>query len=178
MKKTVAVLGLVIVLAVIAIVQQFATAEMTALPTEEKPQIGYLAPSFELDTLEGGTLGISRGEREKAVILNFWASWCDPCRLEAPFLVDIYDKYNEELEIYAVNGTEYDKMAGIEAFVKQYQYKFPVLLDRKSEVFNRYEVPGYPTSVFIDRNGVIQDIVIGLPGHEEFEKRVSKLIRS
>jgi len=171
-------LSIVALLAGLAIIQQFATAQTAALPTEEAPKIGYLAPSFELETLDGGTLGVKRGEREKPVIVNFWASWCDPCRLEAPFLSDLYVKYGDRIDIYGVNGTEYDDMASVQAFVKQYKYEFPTLLDSKSAVFKLYQVPGYPTSFFIDRDGVVRDIVIGLPGHEEFERRLKKLLES
>lgn len=178
MRKTVFALVLVIILAGVAVIDQFATADTAALPVEEAPKVGYLAPAFELATLSGEKLGISRETREKPVILNFWASWCDPCRLEAPFLAELYTNYKDRLDIYGVNGIEYDEMASVEAFVKQYKIAFPTLLDEKSAVFKQYAVPGFPTSVFIDRNGVIRDIVIGLPGHEEFEKRVKKLIKS
>jgi thiol-disulfide isomerase/thioredoxin len=177
-KKTVTVLVLVLILAGIAVIEQLATASQTAsIPTEEAPKVGFLAPSFELGTLDGKKLGMQRGAREKPVIINFWASWCDPCRLEAPFLADLYVKYEDRLDIYGVNGTAYDDMASIQAFVKQYQYTFPTLLDEKSEVFKLYQVPGYPTSFFVDRNGVVQDVMIGLPGHDEFEKRVKKLLK-
>ncbi|TLS54240.1 TlpA family protein disulfide reductase [Paenibacillus antri] len=178
MRKTVLALAIVILLAGLAIIQQFATAQTAALPTEEAPKIGYLAPSFELKTLDGGTLGIGRGEREKPVIVNFWASWCDPCRMEAPILSDLYEKYKDRLDIYGVNGLEYDEMTSVQAFVKQYKYEFPTLLDEKSAAFKLYQVPGYPTSFFIDRRGVVQDIVVGLPGHEEFERRLKKLLES
>ncbi|MCI3923837.1 redoxin domain-containing protein [Paenibacillus sp. TRM 82003] len=175
MRRTLTALAIVLSLAALAVIQQFATAQTTALPTEESPEIGYLAPAFELDTLDGGKLGIG-GKRDKPVIVNFWASWCDPCRMEAPLLSDLYEKYKDKLDIYGVNGTKYDELVSVEAFVKQYQYTFPTLLDRENDVFKLYRVPGYPTSYFIDANGVVRDIVVGLPGHEEYEKRVKRLI--
>jgi thiol-disulfide isomerase/thioredoxin len=177
MKKTVTVLIIVLILAGIAVAQQFAAAKTSALPTEEAPKIGYLAPAFTLSTLDGGVLGVSRGEREKALLINFWASWCDPCREEAPLLSNLHEKYGDKLEIYGVNGLQYDQLDSVKAFVKLYQYKFPILLDDKSEVYNRYKVLGYPTSFLIDRRGVVKDIVIGLPDHEEFEKKIKQLIR-
>ncbi len=176
MRKTVLALAVIVALAGLAIIERFATAETAALPTEEAPKIGYLAPSFELETLDGGTLGMERGPREKPVLINFWASWCDPCRMEAPMISDIYEKYKDRLDIYGVNGLEFDELSSVQAFVKQYKYEFPTLLDAKSDVFKLYQVPGYPTSFFVDRNGVVRDIVIGLPGHEEFERRIKKLI--
>lgn len=176
MRKTLAALGIVLALAALAVIQQLATAKTAALPTEEAPKIGFLAPAFELDTLDGGKLGIG-GKRDKPVIVNFWASWCDPCRLEAPLLSNLYEEYKDRLDIYGVNGTKYDDMIGVQAFVKQYQYTFPTLLDRENEVYKLYQVPGYPTSVFIDADGVIRDIVIGLPGHEEYENRLKQLLK-
>jgi len=175
MKKTLLALAAALLLAGIAVVQQLATAKTTALPTEEAPKVGYLAPAFELKTLDGGTLGIARGERDKPVILNFWASWCDPCRMEAPLLAELYDAYGDKIDIYGVNGTLYDDKVGIEAFLKQYQIRYPTLLDERNEVFKLYQVPGYPTSVFIDKRGVVREIVIGLPGYEEFRKKVADL---
>ncbi|WP_199621057.1 TlpA family protein disulfide reductase [Paenibacillus alkalitolerans] len=176
MKKTVVIFIMVLALAGIALVQQFATARISALPTEEAPKVGYLAPAFELSTLDGGVLGVNRGKREKALLINFWASWCDPCRLEAPFLAQLHEKYGDKLDIYGVNGLEYDDLNSVRAFVKQYDHRFPVLLDRKSDVFDLYKVPGYPTSFLVDRNGVVKDVVIGLPDHGEFEKKIRKLI--
>lgn len=177
MKKSIAALGVVLCLAGWAIVQQLVSAYSTALPTEEAPEIGYLAPSFELETLDGGTAGIARSDEPgKPAIVNFWASWCDPCRLEAPFLSDLHAKYKDQVEFLGVNVTKYDRLSEAEAFVQQYQIRFPTLLDKEGIVFAQYSVPGYPTSFFIDRHGVIRDIVIGLPGHEEFESKLAKLI--
>lgn len=178
MKKTLLTLIAVFALAGIAVVQQLATAHTNTLPSEEAPKIGYLAPAFQLSTLDGGVLGVSRGERDKALLINFWASWCDPCRLEAPLLADLHEKYGDRLDIYGVNGLKFDTLVGVKAFVKQYQYNFPILLDEQSAVYDLYKVPGYPTSVLVDRSGVIKDIVIGLPpDHEEFEKKIKQLIR-
>lgn len=177
MKRTVVVIIFVLALAGIAVAQQFATAHISALPAEEAPKIGYLAPAFQLSTLDGGVLGVNRQERDKALLINFWASWCDPCRLEAPFLAELHEKYGKQLDIYGVNAIQYDSLVGVKAFIKQYQYKFPILLDEKSAVYDLYKVPGYPTSVLVDRDGVIRDIIIGLPDHDEFEKKVIKLIK-
>lgn len=176
MNKSVAALGLVLCLAGLAIVQQLVSAYSTALPTEEAPEAGYLAPSFELETLDGGRAGIARGKPDKPIIVNFWASWCDPCRLEAPFLSDLHARYKDRVDFLGVNVTKYDDISGAEAFVRQYQYRFPTLLDKEGAVFAKYKVPGYPTSFFIDRNGVIKDVLIGLPGHEEFEARLIRLL--
>lgn len=177
MRKTWFALAVVLALAVVAIAEQLTSAQTAALPTDEAPKVGYLAPAFQLDTLDGGTLGIGRERREKPVILNFWASWCDPCRLEAPILAALHEKYGDRIDIYGVNGTETDDMDGVRAFVALYDYKFPTLLDKKSEAYRKYQVLGYPTSFFIDRDGVIRDMIIGLPGYEEFERRLLALLK-
>lgn len=177
-RTTLIVLAIVVVLAGAAIVQQWVTAQTNALPTETAPKIGYLAPEFSLETMDGKTAGITRGELEKPVIINFWASWCNPCRLEAPLLADTYDKYEDQLMIYGINGTEFDQMDSAKAFVEQYQLRYPILMDKESAVFKKYQVAGFPTTFFVDRHGVIRDIVIGLPlDHEEFERKIKKLIQ-
>jgi len=177
MKKTWIIAAAAAGLAMLAAVPQLAPVGTAARPAAAKPEIGYLAPPFELETLDGGRLGIALGERERPVVLNFWASWCDPCRLEAPILAGLHEKYGDRLDIYGVNGTNNDDLNSVRAFVKLYGYKFPTLLDRKGEVFDKYRLLGYPTSFLIDRHGVIRDMIVGLPGYAEFERRVLALMK-
>lgn len=96
---------------------------------EELPRIGFKAPGFELLALDGKEYGLE-GVKGKPVVINFWASWCGPCRLEAPDLVELYEKYGENIEIYAVNQTFGDSEQAAKAFANEYGFKFPVLLDK------------------------------------------------
>ena len=137
-----------------------------ALPPERNPtgrdpspEKERAAPDFLLETLDGGTLRLS-DLQGKAVLVNFWATWCQPCRSELPHLVAAYDRYRQEgLEIVAVNLQEdEDTIAG---FVEEFGMQFPVVIDRSGDVADKYRVIGIPTSYFIDRSGVVRSIYTG-----------------
>ncbi|WP_237691039.1 TlpA family protein disulfide reductase [Paenibacillus caui] len=136
---------------------------------------GEAAPSFKLEGLDGKVYQVG-GERDKALLLNFWASWCEPCRLEAPDLEKLAAKYKGKLDLYGVNVTAYDDQTSVKSFVKQYGLHFPILLDTSERVFEQYNGAAFPTQVLIDRSGVVRDIVIGLLPPEQLEDKVRKLI--
>ncbi len=125
------------------------------------PQEGFLAPDFELVTLDGESVSLSN-LRGKVVLVNFWASWCPPCRSEMPAMEEIYQQYGpDKFVILAVNDTRQDTLTNIKNFVSEENLTFPILLDESGQVTGKYLVHSLPTSFFIDRDGVIQEIVIG-----------------
>ena len=127
------------------------------------PQKGFLAPDFTLETLDGGQVTLS-DLRGQAVILNVWASWCGPCRMEMPAFKDVYAEYKERgLVILAVNSTSQDARDAVEKFVAEYQLPFPILLDTKGEATRLYRVSALPSTFFVGRDGVITKVVIGGP---------------
>ncbi|MGF7045784.1 thiol-disulfide isomerase/thioredoxin [Paenibacillus sp. DS2015] len=148
-----------------------------ALPTEIGAEAGKLAPPFSLAGLDGNTYEAG-GEQEKAILLNFWASWCDPCKEEAPELKNIADEYKEDLIIYGVNVTKYDNKKNANKFVEKYQLNFPVMLDLKGTVYDQYKGMVFPTNVLIDKHGVIQEVILGTVTAKELEKKVKRLIKS
>ena len=131
-------------------------------PGLEKNEI---APDFELATLNDKTARLS-DYRGKTVILNFWASWCPPCRVEMPHMENYYEanKDTENVEIIAVNMTKTergsDKIDRVEEFVNDHKLSFPILLDETGEVMKLYQVMAYPTTYIINPEGVITDVVI------------------
>ena len=134
---------------------------------------GDFAPDFELKTLDGETVRLSdyRGER---VLINFWATWCPPCRAEIPDLQKLHD--NKDVTILAINLTESEKGNGdITDFVKEFEMTFPVLMDEKSEVSTTYQVQAYPTSYMIDSNGRIQFIALGAMNYDIMVRELEKL---
>lgn len=182
MKKNLAVLAVVLVLVAGALYKNFVMADEVILPKEEAPKAGFLAPSFTLTGMDGQTYEVG-GAREKPVLVNFWASWCGPCKLEAPDLVELHEEYKDVLDIYAVNATNDDDRAEAEAFVEEYGFEFPVLWDLKKDKNNKinsvvdtYGVIGYPTSFIVDKNGVIQEVIMGIRPKDELERMLRKVM--
>ena len=172
MKRNLWVIAIAAVLLAAALYRNFAGADDAVLPTEQAPKEDFLAPEFTLESMRDGTLSVG-GPRDKALLINFWASWCDPCKLEAPDLVELYEEYKDKLDIYAVNATNDDKKAKAEAFADEYGFAFPVLWDRPKDegsVAELYGVLGYPTSFIVDKNGVIRHVILGIRPKDELER--------
>ncbi|NWL89424.1 MULTISPECIES: TlpA family protein disulfide reductase [unclassified Paenibacillus] len=150
---------------------------LTELIAAGAPKPGTPAPSFTLEGLNGQTYTVG-GERDKALLLNFWASWCDPCKEEAPDLVALAKKYGDSLDVYAVNVTLYDQLDKVKKFVEDYDYTFPVLLDKKEEVYRKFNGMAFPTNVLIGKDGVIQEVIIGSLSAKDLEAKLKKLTNS
>lgn len=130
------------------------------------PRESFSAPDFTLDLLGGGQVTLSdlRGE---VVVINFWASWCPPCREEMPAIEKVYQEYKDRgLVVLAVNTTYQDREADAAAFVQNFALTFPIPLDRTGAVSNRYQLRGLPSTYFVDRRGVIRSVVVGGPMSE------------
>ncbi|MGE7917529.1 peroxiredoxin family protein [Viridibacillus sp. NPDC093762] len=139
--------------------------------------IGEVAPDFELETLEGKKVKLSDFQGKK-VILNFWASWCPPCKAEIPHMQKYYEKFAKEdnFEIVAVNLTSQNETVKyVKKFVKTYEMTFPVLLDTKGEQMRTYEIYTIPTTYFLDTKGIIQKKVIGPVDQESMRESVKAL---
>ncbi|WP_240613637.1 TlpA disulfide reductase family protein [Pueribacillus theae] len=132
---------------------------------------GNLAPNFTLQTLQGETVTLSDFRGNNA-ILNFWASWCPPCRAEMPDMQRYYDKNKDEnFTILAVNMTATESsQKGVNQFIEKLGVTFPVVLDINNEATDTYQIMAYPTSYFVDKNGLIQYKVIGAM-NEDMMKR-------
>ena len=130
------------------------------------PREGFPAPSIELARLNGERLKLA-DLRGQVVVVNFWASWCPPCRAEMPALERAYQAERERgLEILAVNTTYQDQLGAAQTFVSERGLSFPILLDRTGETANRYRMRALPTTFFVDRAGVIRKVIVGGPMSE------------
>lgn len=150
MVKKVAAAVLLLAMMTVAIVQ--------AMEKEEKPdnlpglKIGVKAPDFEVKNLAGETVKLSDFQGKK-VLLNFWATWCPPCKEEMPDMENFYKQAGDDVVILAVNiDPQYD----VNKFVTEMGITFPILLDEKDEVNSMYQVLTIPTTYFIDEEGIIR----------------------
>ncbi len=130
------------------------------------PQQGFLAPDFHLRTFNGESYTLSE-LRGNPVLINFWASWCPPCRSEMPAIQRVYDEFQDRgFTVLAVNTTYQDNLGDAITFAQIRNLTFPILLDRDASVTNLYEVRSLPTTFFIDPQGIISDVVVGGPMSE------------
>ncbi|MFC2043407.1 TlpA disulfide reductase family protein [Chloroflexota bacterium] len=141
------------------------------------PHKGFLAPDFSLSTYEGEIITLS-DLRGQPVLINLWTSWCPPCKAEMPALERVYQDFKDDgLEILAVNSTNQDNAADAIGFVQDLGLTFTVLFDNNGNVSKQYRLQALPTSIFINREGVIREIVIGGPMSEALLRtRIKTLI--
>jgi len=135
------------------------------------------APSFTLASRSGGEVSLAH-YKGQVVMINFWASWCGPCRQEMPLLESIYRKYGKMgFTLLGVN-VEPDSQAA-NAWLKQTPVSFPILYDKDSKVSKLYDVAGMPSTVIIDRSGKLRMLHRGYkPGDEnEYLDSIRALIR-
>ena len=154
----------------------------TPLPTTSAPlpaidaSVGMLAPDFTLTTLDGKQLTLSE-LRGRFIVLNFWTSWCIPCEEEQVVLTRLQQEYQaENLVVLSVNAIEEDIFSDVQRAAQDRGIKFPIMLDQDSIVKESYRVLFFPTSIFIDQNGVIKEILLGSKPEVEFKQKVENLI--
>ncbi len=137
-------------------------------------KVGEPGPDFTLATLGGGQvkLGDLKG---RPVLINFWATWCGPCRYEMPALEAMYQKYKGQgLVVIGVDVQEPENL--VAAFVQQYGLTFPIALDSNGEVASIYRIRAYPTTYFVNPEGVIQDMHRGAMNQEIIEGYLRKIM--
>lgn len=134
------------------------------------------APDFELQSLDGKKVKLS-DYKGKKILLNFWATWCPPCRIEMPHMEKFYEEFEKkDVVVLAVNLTRTEKsVEDVPKFVGEYGLTFPVVLDEKGIVSNYYQVVAYPTSYFIDSQGIIRDKFQGAINYDIMKKSAAKM---
>jgi thiol-disulfide isomerase/thioredoxin len=133
------------------------------------------APDFTLESLDGKSMRLS-DLRGKAVLLNFWATWCGPCKIETPWLVELQNQYGAQgLQVIGVAMDDSGK-DDIAKFAKDMGVNYPVLLGKEAVGDAYGGVPALPESFFIGRDGKIVDKIIGLKGRSEIEDSIKRAL--
>ena len=184
MKKNFLIWGIALILIVVAI---FVTNGYTKENAKTKPQDssqnkistidaskGKEAIDFTLTDLEGNKVSL-KDYRGKNVYLNFWATWCPPCRSEMPEIEKVYQQYKDKgLVVLAVDLGE-DKDT-VKNFIKENNYNFKVLLDSDQSIAEQYNISAIPVSYFIDKDGKIVAKKVGALKEEEMQSYLKELM--
>jgi peroxiredoxin len=141
---------------------------------EAAPVAGHPAPNFELQNLDGQVISLTEF-RGKPVVLNFWATWCGPCRAEMPEFQEVATDNADDLVIIGVNNTTSDTAELVDDFVEELDITFIILLDEAGETTETYRVLGLPTTIFIDRDGVVNEVFTGPINKAYIESKIPEL---
>lgn len=131
-------------------VQNRTHIETTAL---ERPQVGFVAPEFTLNTFEGSPVSLYE-YRGEPIFVNFWASWCPPCRAEMPHMVEVYEEYGDEVHFLGVNMGHQDREASALEFIEEYNVPYTNVVD-EGLVARLYQITAFPTTMVLDREGKV-----------------------
>ena len=142
------------------------------------PQAGFAAPDFTLKTPTGETYTLSE-LRGQAVLVNLWATWCPPCRAEMPAIEKMYQEYKDQgFIVLAVDMTYQDDPFAVIPFTKEFNLTIPILLEETGDVAALYQLRSLPSSYFINRAGIIQEVVIGGPMSEALLRtRIEQILK-
>jgi peroxiredoxin len=139
----------------------------------EAPIAGYLAPAFTLNNTVGDAVTLS-DYRGQPVVLNFWASWCPPCRAEIPHFQEASVKYNGQATILGVDQGE--PQAVVADFGSALGVSYPLLLDADNSVNREYGVSALPTTVFVGPDGIIREVYTGIVNGAVLQDRIERLL--
>ncbi|MBI1821483.1 MAG: TlpA family protein disulfide reductase [Nitrospirae bacterium] len=142
-------------------------------------KVGFTAPDFRLKNIKGEFISLE-SFRSKVVLVNFWATWCAPCRAEMPSMEELYRHFNrKDFEILAVSSDE-DGLRSVKPFQEEYQFTFPILIDETLQINDLYGVSSIPTSIIVDRNGIITNRFFGAVDWNDPRQRdlVDQMIKS
>ncbi|HEY1408348.1 MAG TPA: TlpA disulfide reductase family protein [Promineifilum sp.] len=202
MPKRLVWVGLLIVTGLLGTIWIFHSRETAAGPMDlaTAPHVGSLAPDFTLQTPSGTSFTLSDyaagsetpvvgttgtpvvgttgtpvvGTTGTPVVLNFWATWCPPCRIEMPFFDEVARRYGDKVAVLGLNQAE--SAAVIEGFARENNLTYTLLVDHDLRVNNLYGVLNLPTTIFIDKNGIVREVLIGTISQAVLEDRIDTLL--
>jgi peroxiredoxin len=140
------------------------------------PKIGNRAPDFILQTMDGSTIALS-DLLGKPLVINYWATWCVPCKEELPILEKLFQEYQSRgLMIVSVDAIDQDTTDKLQSVITQVGMTFPTLLDEGNQFADAYQALFFPTSFFVDPSGVIRDVTLGDSSEEVFRQKIERLL--
>ncbi len=172
---------LVVGLAIVGIVWYFdspaassQSITLTAAATGPAPKVGEAAPDFKVQALDGKFYQLS-DFRGKPVWINFWASWCPPCRAENPDIQAVYDA-NQANGLVVLGIAIGEEDGNVRGYVERTGLNYTIGLDRGTDIAAAYRIVGIPTHFFIDKDGILREWRIGSMSKKVMEKNVAKIM--
>jgi peroxiredoxin len=161
----------IVLLSVIALVVTSCSGSEASAPTGINE--GLVARDFSLPSLDGGKISLS-DYRGKVVLVNFWATWCPPCRAEIPDIEAAYRaRSGDGFVVLGINGQE--SRETVQPFVEAQGMTYPILLDEQGRVASEYRVLGMPMSLMIDREGVIRARHVGYLSASQLDRLLAEV---
>lgn len=141
----------------------------------EAPIVGHVAPDFTLTTADSQTHTLS-SYIGQPIVLNFWATWCAPCRIEMPYLQAANEKYNGRITFLGINDGETKSL--VTDFAQEFDLSYPLLLDNGRSVNILYNIHSLPTTLFINADGTVAEVIIGTINEAVLEDRLETLLQT
>lgn len=139
--------------------------------------VGQRVPDFELLRIDGETLRLHEFIQDKPALITFWGLACGPCRAEAPFLTTLHERFKSQFSIVAVNGYDDDREA-VANYVEHDKLTHPIVLQGKAVSDDLFHVGAYPTTFWVNDDGLVVDYEVGFDSSERLEKRVKEMIEA
>ena len=177
-KKTFYLPSLIFILILLILYSPAMGIDSLLQKAEIKPIKGkQIAPNFSLEDLHGKKVDLKQF-RGKVVFLNFWATWCGPCKEEMPSMEALYQMFKEKNFVFLTISVDYEEKKKVKEFIDKHRYTFPVLIDPKCLALDLYGVKGIPTTILIDKKGTMIGRSVGPKdwNHPEIVNLLGQLI--
>ena len=146
------------------------------LSLPQEPRVGFRAPDFALQTMDGNIIRLSELTGQ-AVLINYWTTWCIPCQQELPILEQLHREYQQKgISIVSINAIDQDSLDKVQNTIGQFSMTFPVLLDQGSQFASSYQMFFFPTTILIDASGVIREITLGDSTEAELRASLDRVL--
>jgi thiol-disulfide isomerase/thioredoxin len=149
-------------------------SENKTSPTVENNKSSDFAPNFDLTSTKGKTIKLS-DYRGKVVIVDFWATWCPPCRKGIPDLIELQKEFKNDLVVIGVS-LDQDTKSDVVPFIKKYGINYPIVYGTNQVIMDYGSINAIPTSFVINKEGKIVDKHIGLVPKSEYEKKIKEIL--